>query len=144
MTNHKRICSFIEDEDNVRNVRDQLSTTYGVNRLSVLDKIAHLDVCKCMPEDIMHVLLEGLVPYETKLVLKKLIDESRCFTLKELNHRIESFDYGYMNKKNQPTLITRDTINGLNEAKLKQTGIILTNTIITKSHNAARHAPVSL
>lgn len=75
-----------------------------------------------MPEDIMHVLLEGLVPYETKLMLKKLIDESRCFTLKVLNQRIESFDYGYMNKKNKPTVITRETINGLTEAKLKQTG----------------------
>lgn len=119
------MCSCIEDQDNAKNIRDQLSTTYGVNRLSVLDKVEHFDVCKCMPEDIMHILLEGLVPYETKLMLKQLIDESRCFTLKELNQRIESFDYGYMNKKNKPTAITRETINGLTEAKLKQSGILL-------------------
>ena len=67
----------------------------------------------------MHVLLEGLLPYETKLFLKKLIDESRCLTLKDLNQSIESKDYGYMNKKNKPTAIPRETINSLNEAKLK-------------------------
>ncbi|XP_028419229.1 uncharacterized protein LOC114544960, partial [Dendronephthya gigantea] len=120
LDNHRQICACIEDEDNALNIREQLSTTYGVNRLSVLDKVQHFDVCICMPEDIMHILLEGLVPYETKLMLKYLIDESRCITLKELNRRMENFDYGYMNKKNKPTAITRETINGVTEAKLKQ------------------------
>jgi hypothetical protein len=66
-----------------------------------------------------------MVPYETKLLLKELIDEVRCLTLSELNHRMENFDYGYMNHKNKPTTITRETLNGLNDTKLKQTGINL-------------------
>lgn len=73
----------------------------------------------------MHILLEGLVPYEIKLQLKELIDEVTCLTLRDLNHRIESFDYGYMNRKSKPTTITRETLNGLNDTKLKQTGINL-------------------
>ncbi|XP_028419163.1 uncharacterized protein LOC114544868, partial [Dendronephthya gigantea] len=120
LDNHRQICACIEDEDNALNIREQLSTTYGVNRLSVLDKVQHFDVCICIPEDIMHIFLDGLVPYETKLMLKYLIDESRCITLKELNRRIENFDYGYMNKKNKPTATNRETINGVTEAKLKQ------------------------
>ena len=67
---HKKICCSIEDTEKDKNVREQLSTTYGVNRLSVLDYVEHFDVCQCMPEDIMHILLEGLVPYETKLLLQ--------------------------------------------------------------------------
>ena len=89
----------------------------------MLDNVEHFDVCQCMPEDIMHILLEGLVPYETKSLLKVLIDERTCLlTLKELNHRIDIYDYGYMNKKNKPTATTRETINVLTDVKLKQSG----------------------
>jgi hypothetical protein len=71
----------------------------------------------------MHVLFEGIVPYETKLLLKYLIDERRCFTLTRLNQLLESFDFGYMNRKNRPTCLTRESINATKEAKLKQSGI---------------------
>ena len=103
-------------------MRDNLSTTYGINGLSVLHSVAHFDVCKCFPEDIMHVLFEGIVPYETKLLLKYLIDERRCLTLKRLNQVIESFDFGYMNRKDRPSCITRESLNAVGEAKLKQSG----------------------
>jgi hypothetical protein len=47
---------------------------YGVNRRSVLADLTYFDVCKCFPEDVMHILVEGVVPYETKFLLKLLID----------------------------------------------------------------------
>ena len=90
---------MIDDPENTSDVRERLSTTYGVNRRSVLDNVKYFDVCKCFPEDVMHILLEGVVPYETKLLLKLLI-ENKCLTVKELNSRMDSFDYGYMNRKN--------------------------------------------
>ena len=71
-------------------------TTYGVNGLSVMNRLANFDVCQCFPEDIMHILFDGVVPCETKRFLKVLIDEKRRLTLKELNHRMESFNYGYL------------------------------------------------
>jgi hypothetical protein len=83
----------------------------------------HFDVCKYLPEDIMHVLFEGIVPYETKLLLKYLIDERRCFTLTRLNQLLESFDFGYINRKNRPTCLTRESINATKDAKFKQSGI---------------------
>lgn len=113
---------MIEDDDNSHNVRDRLSTTYGITRRSILTSVDYFDVCRCLPEDIMHVLFEGVVPYEMKLLLKLLIDQRRIFTLKDLNQRIESFDLGYMNVKSKSSPISRDTINGLGDAKLKQSG----------------------
>ena len=116
---------MIEDPDNAPHVSDALSTTYGVNGLSVMNQVANFDVCQCFPEDIMHILFEGVVPYATKQCLKVLIDEKRCLTLRELNNRLESFNYGYMNNKNKPTPIARETLNALDDAKLKQSGKLM-------------------
>lgn len=122
MDNHLQLCNLIEDPDNSKAVRERLSTTYGINGLSVLQSLMHFDVCKCFPEDIMHILFEGIVPYETKLLLKYLIDERRCFTLKRLNQIVESFDFGFTNRKNKPSYITRESLNAVRDAKLKQSG----------------------
>ena len=112
---------MIDDPENTSDVRERLSTTYGVNRRSVLDDLTYFDVCKCFPQDIMHILLEGVVPYETKFLLKLLIDGEKCLTLKELKSRMDSFDYGYMNTRNKPSPITRESIN-MADTKLKQSG----------------------
>lgn len=90
---------MIEDPGNTAPVRERLSTIYGINGLSILQSIRYFDVCKCFPEDIMHILFEGVVPYQVKLILKYLINERRCFTVKQLNELLASFDYGYTNRK---------------------------------------------
>ncbi|XP_068752988.1 uncharacterized protein [Montipora capricornis] len=41
LTDHLRICEMTEDPDNAPHVRDTLSTTYGVNGLSVMNRVAH-------------------------------------------------------------------------------------------------------
>ena len=41
------------------------STTHGVNGLSVMNRLATFDVCQCFPEDIMHIIFDGVVPCET-------------------------------------------------------------------------------
>lgn len=116
------MCNLIEDPGNSRAVRETLSTTYGINGRSVLSSMTHFDVCQCFPEDIMHILFEGIVPYETKLFLKYNIDERRCITVRRLNQLIESFDFGYMNRKDQPSPIVRESLNATHDAKLKQSG----------------------
>ena len=80
----------------------------------------------------MHILFEGVVPYATKQCLKVLIDEKRCLTLRELNNRLESFNYGYMNNKNKPTPIARETLNALDDAKLKQSGKLMYSLVNSK------------
>ena len=113
---------MVEDPDNAPHVRDAFLTTYGVNGLSVMNRVDNFDVCQCFPEHIMHIPFDGVVRYETKRFLKVLIDEKRSLTLKELNHRMESFNYGYLHNKDKPTPIARETLSALEDAKLKQSG----------------------
>ena len=55
--------------------------------------------------DVMHSILEGVLQYECKHVLVKLISE-KLITLDILNIRLMNTDVGYMDKKNQPSPIT--------------------------------------
>ena len=119
---HLEICGMLEDVENAVPVQENLSTRYGVNKKSVLVNVKHFDVCQCFPQDIMHILLEGVVPYETKLLLRFLIDNKRLFTLRDLNRKLDSFEYGYMNSKNKPSPIARETLNAASDTKLKQSG----------------------
>ena len=50
---------------------DRASIKYGINRKSVLTQLKYFDICNGgLIPDLMHDMLEGLLPYETKLVLK--------------------------------------------------------------------------
>lgn len=49
-------CAIIEDPDNAPHVSDTLSATYGVNGLSVMNRMANFNVCQRFREDIMHIL----------------------------------------------------------------------------------------
>ena len=49
------------------------SIEYGINRKSILDDIPNFSVAANIPHHIMHDLLEGVVPYEMKLMLRQLI-----------------------------------------------------------------------
>ena len=71
----------------------------------------------------MHDVLEGGLQYEAKLMLKRFVYEDKCFTLDELNFRLENFDYGYMDTKNRPSPITRETLTN-DSNSLKQNGKI--------------------
>ena len=62
------------------------------------------------------------MPYKTKQFLKVLTDEKRGLTLKALNHQLESFNYGCVHGKDNPTQIARGTQNALGDAKQKQSG----------------------
>ena len=70
----------------------------------------------------MHDVLEGVLQYECKGMLKVFIREETYFTLDQLNERIKDFDYGYYNDKNKPSPISANTLNRTNNS-LKQKGI---------------------
>lgn len=53
-----------------------------------------------LPGDVMHDLLEGVLQYECKEMLKTFINEEKYLTLDQLNERIKRFDFGYYNDKN--------------------------------------------
>ena len=50
----------------------------------------------------MDDVLEGVLQYAVKELLKVLILTKKLFTLDEFNSRIQSFDFGYHNDTNNP------------------------------------------
>ena len=69
-----------------------------------------------LPGDVMHDLLEGVLQYECKEMLKIFINEEKYLTLDQLNERIKRFDYGYYNGKNRPSPISQQTLNNANNS----------------------------
>ena len=79
------------------------SVTYGINYCSPLNQINGFHVASGhMPQDIMHVLFEGVLHLEIQLMLKHFIQEEHYFSLDALNARIENFAYGRTESKNKP------------------------------------------
>lgn len=73
----------------------------------------------------MHVLFEGVLPLETKLMLRVFIHEKKYFTLKQLNDRIMNFSYGKTESRNRipkPIEVSNNFISP--EGKLRLSGII--------------------
>lgn len=68
----------------------------------------------------MHDLLEGVLQYEVKELLKYLIAED-MLTLYELNSHLEFFPYSYTDIKNKPSSIASSTIVSSDHG-LKQKG----------------------
>lgn len=102
-------------------LRSHFSTLYGVNRLSVLDEVPHFDLTLCLPHDIMHVILEGALSRNCKLLLHHCIIDKKYFSLNYLNKMFQDFDYGEHEKLNAPRSIDRERLTA-NTDKLGQTG----------------------
>ena len=75
------------------------STTYGINYRNKLD---NFHVVAQLPQDIMHILLEGIIPYELSIMLYNFITEEKYFTAQLLNDRIASFLYSTQEAKDKP------------------------------------------
>ena len=101
---------------------DQDSTTYGLNYPSPLKQIHEFHVANSqLPQDIMHVLFEGVIPKEIKLMLHAFISKN-YFTLHVLNSRIKSFTYGRREYRNKlPKDFTADHLS--RSEKLPLSGI---------------------
>lgn len=115
---HRKMCDHLEVAEDAT----YHSTTYGINRRTPLNYLQFYNVCDLgLPPDVMHDLLEGYVPYKTKLMLRHFIQEKVLFTLDELNTRIRNFRYGYMDTK--PTQIFPTTFSSTNNTELNQSGM---------------------
>lgn len=70
----------------------------------------------------MHDMLEGVVQYECKEMLKIFVYEKKYFSGDVLTARIARFDYGYFNDKNKPTPFSHKVLKSENNT-LKQKGL---------------------
>ena len=92
------------------------STTYGVTGSSTLNEIANFHVVTQLPQDIMHVLLEGVVPYEVRLMMKSFITEDKLLTLDTLNERISCFCYSSSEAADKPSPFTVHSLTSLKQS----------------------------
>lgn len=94
---------------------------WGITRLSILNDVRYFDVCKCMPHDVMHILLEGVTPQEMKLFLRYVIDDLGLFTINWLSEEIKKMDLTGIEAKDRPSPIDRVMLNSTGH-KLNQYG----------------------
>lgn len=120
---HKERCQQLIDIN--PQARIYWSKVWGINGSSVLLNIAGFDLLSGLVQDPMHVLLEGVVPYELSEVLYFFIYVRQYFTLKWLNSAILGFKFSYLQSKTKPEQIEKRHIDGT--ASIKQTaGAMLT------------------
>ena len=110
-------CTTIENAP-TKEARENLSIAFGINKRSCLCQLPSLDITKQMPQDIMHVILEGSVQYELNLVLNKLHSEN-CFNLEQLNASISNHDYSFNEISSKPPPMRKAVFTGEETYKIK-------------------------
>lgn len=87
------------------NENPKLKSVNGVKSVCVLNELQYFHCITGFPPDFLHDLLEGIVPFELCLCLKKLIDRT-YFTLDHLNTALQYFPYKFSDKTNSPQRIS--------------------------------------
>lgn len=78
---------------------------YGVKGNSVLNKSKYFHVVGGLPSDIMHDILEGVLPLHVKAMLNKFVFQDKFFTLEQLNKQLARYPYGQSDSANRPSPI---------------------------------------
>ena len=85
-----------------------LSPHYGVKGgCPLTENLEHFHCVTGYPPDILHDLLEGIVPTELCLCISDFIAK-KYFTLDFLNQTIKSFAYSFTDKTDQPQQIAKN------------------------------------
>lgn len=101
--NHETQLNDLENTDS-KFLKEFFSKNYGINGRSALHEAPHFDVTKQLPQDLMHVLLEGIAAYELKFLLRHYLSTGEVI-LNDLNNKIQKFPYGYSEVKDKPAVI---------------------------------------
>lgn len=101
---HIRQCHEIE-KASTDFLKSALKTTYGINRRSKLVDFPAFDLIQQTPQDIMHIILEGVAPMEIKYVLKHLVLSGQ-FELDMFNSALQSFPLSATDMRDKPCLLT--------------------------------------
>ena len=100
---------------------DQYSKEYGLNIRSAFTQLKYFDLCNgSLLTDIMHDVLEGVLQYEVKLVLRHCVVSKKYFQLSFLNMHIDNYELGFMEAANRPS-IKKETLKS-SDHFLKQNG----------------------
>lgn len=102
-TSHEQRVSLIEDAGS-NYLRKFFSKNYGITSRAKISEAPYFDITKQLPQDIMHIFLEGILCYEMKFFFQHFFRNSH-FTPHDLNHAVNNFDYGYSELKDKPAPI---------------------------------------
>lgn len=100
-------------ESHNRQVQDVLqdpsmAQKHGVKGVCPLTQsLEHFHVTEGYPPDLLHDLLEDIVPIELALCLRKMISKG-YISLETINKAIEQFPYTFSDKTNRPQLLTKN------------------------------------
>ncbi|XP_071845762.1 uncharacterized protein [Apostichopus japonicus] len=119
LPDHIMKCTLLFEQPLTKAARKEWSTRWGITRKSILLDINNFDVCNCLLHDPMHVLLEGVVPYEMALFIYYSVDLKAFFTLSWLNNQLATFPYSYLEMKDKPQKIIKN--HYYSDLKIKQT-----------------------
>lgn len=98
-----------------------LASAYGVKTDSLLNTSKYYHVVEGLASDVMHDVLQGVIPKVTKLILAHLVDEGH-FSVDVLNEKIRNFAFGATDSKNKPEPnISQATLRSA-DTTLKQSG----------------------
>ena len=109
---HARHCAYIDRRD-IRDVeKEHYSKVYGINHTSALCDVPYFDVTQQLPQDVMHLLLEGIIPNNIGLLLTHVIQSLKIITLAEINARIKSYPYAYFESRPSELTVTKFDTGG--------------------------------
>ena len=103
-------------------LHDHFASTFGISHDSILNTSRYFHVTEGSIPDVMHDVLEGVLPYEVKELLKHLTNEG-IISFSELSSAMESFPYTGHDLLNKPTPLALTTLRS-SDHKLKQTGML--------------------
>lgn len=103
---HEYHLQQLEENEGLRN---HFSKEYGVNKKSILLNAPYFDVTEQLPQDVMHIVLEGGLQRTFYFVLNHFL-ENNFFSLEDLNAFIVNFNYGYSELKDKPVVISLEDL----------------------------------
>ena len=81
---HTKQCEYIERPGITSSERCHYSKVYGINKSSVLLELPDFDITQQLPQDIMHVLLEGIFPLHVEQLFDYIINVASLLSLDQV------------------------------------------------------------
>lgn len=103
------LASQYERMENNPALTKHYSVNYGLDRRSILSKIPGFKITEQLPQDLMHILLDGIIPYVVKCMLQYYIAKG-SITVDVINSRLMEFRYGYSQVKDKPEPINPESL----------------------------------
>lgn len=102
-TNLRSIQHYMDQVKKIRSSPTELKSkdTFGIKQYSLLNELGFYNTIKNRSQDIMHDLYEGVMQLVLKMFFAHLIEHD-IITEKEIEQKINSFEYGLLDRRNAP------------------------------------------